>query len=132
MVNMNNNNILIKEGREFLVNYKSLNFYTDAHELTLEIYKLTKDFPKEELYGLASQLKRASVSICSNIAEGSGKGSRLEFRRFINISIGSAKEVEYQLLLSKDLGYISIQTYDRINNLVSKVIGKMFRYMERL
>ncbi len=132
MVIVNEKNELQREGREFFINYKGLEFFQVSHTLTCEIYKITKEFPKEELYSLTSQIRRASVSICSNIAEGSGKGSRAEFRRFLNISLGSAKEVEYQLFLAKDLEFISVTTYDRLNNITSKVIGMIVNYLKKI
>jgi len=78
-----------------------------AHRFTLEIYKVTARFPKEELYGLTSQLRRASASIAANIAEGFGRGGNVELARFLQIAIGSAYEVEYHILLAKDLGLIT-------------------------
>lgn len=111
-------------------NYKELEFFKKAHELTIEIYKLTKDFPKEETYGLTSQLRRASVSIGSNIAEGSSRKTDNDFKHFLYISLGSAKELEYQLLVCKDLEYISIRTYDRLCNILDEIIGKIINYMK--
>ena len=74
-----------------------------AMEMTVAIYELTKTFPKEELYGLTSQLRRASVSVASNIAEGRGRGSDGEFRQFLNIAQGSTYEVQTQLLVARQL-----------------------------
>lgn len=113
------------------INYKKLQFFQKAEELTQEIYKITKEFPKEEMYGLSSQIRRASVSIGSNISEGSVKGEK-EFKHFLQIALGSAKEVEYQLLLAKDLGYISVSTYDRLNPNLSQVIGSLTNYMKKI
>ena len=78
-----------------------------AHQFTLETYKVTARFPKEELYGLTSQLRRASASVAANIAEGFGRGGNVELARFLQIAIGSAYEVEYHILLAKDLGLIT-------------------------
>jgi four helix bundle protein len=77
----------------------------------LKIYKISKSFPKEELYGLISQIRRAAVSIPSNIVEGKARGSQKEYKRFLLISRGSLEEVKYQLLLAKDLKYIDDETY---------------------
>ncbi len=74
-----------------------------SHELVLKIYKITKDFPKDEMYGLTSQIRRASVSIPSNIAEGKARGSNKEYKRFLLMARGSLEETKYQLLLAKDL-----------------------------
>lgn len=112
------------------INYKNLEFFKKAHELTLEVYKITKEFPKEEKFGLSSQLQRASSSIGSNIAEGSVK-SVLDFRRFLNISLGSAKEVEYQLFLAKDLDYISTRTFDRLSEKLDFIIGSIVNYTKK-
>ena len=86
--------------------FKKLKIWEKAHNLTLEIYKITKGFPKEEQYGLTSQLRRACASIPTNIAEGCGRDGDKEFKRFLQIAMGSACEVEYLVLLTKDLKYI--------------------------
>jgi len=87
--------------------FRQIRVWEKAHQLTLEIYKLTAHFPKEELYGLTSQLRRASASIAANLAEGFGRGGNVELARFLQIAIGSAYEVEYHVLLAKDLGLIA-------------------------
>jgi len=79
--------------------------------LTLEIYKATAAFPVEERYGLTTQLRRAAASVGSNIAEGFGRGGNAELARFLQIGMGSATEVEYQILLAKDLKLLSQQVY---------------------
>jgi four helix bundle protein len=114
------------------VNYKELSFFKKAHEITLEVYKITKEFPKEEKFGLSSQLQRASSSIGSNIAEGSVRSTTKDYKHFLHMSLGSAKEIEYQLLLAKDLDYISIRTYDRLTNILDEIIGKMISYMKKI
>jgi len=87
--------------------FRQIRVWEKAHRFTLEIYKVTARFPKEELYGLTSQLRRASASIAANIAEGFGRGGNVELARFLQIAIGSAYEVEYHILLAKDLGLIT-------------------------
>jgi four helix bundle protein len=114
------------------VNYKQLTFFKKAHELTLEIYKITKEFPKEEKYGLCSQLKRASSSIGSNIAEGSVRSTLKDYKSFLHNALGSAKEIEYQLLLTKDLDYISSRTYDRLLEILDIIIGSLTNYMKKI
>jgi len=84
-----------------------LRVWTKAHELTLAVYQKTRAFPKEEMYGLTSQLRRASASIGENIAEGCGRRSDAEMKRFTQIARGSANEVEYHLLLAKDLSLLT-------------------------
>lgn len=86
---------------------RDLRVWTKAHELTLAVYQKTRAFPKEEVYGLTSQLRRASASIGANIAEGCGRRSDAEMKRFTQISRGSANEVEYHLLLAKDLNLLT-------------------------
>lgn len=112
--------------------YKQLGFFKKSHELTLEIYKISKEFPKEELYGLSSQLRRAATSIGSNIAEGSVKSSTKHYKEFLHNALGSAKEIEYQLLLAKDLDYISSRTYDRLMAILDEIIGKLINYMKKI
>lgn len=85
-----------------------------AHQFTLEIYKVTARFPKEELYGLTSQLRRASASIAANIAEGFGRGGNVELARFLQMAIGSAYEVEYHILLAKDLGLVTKESNESL------------------
>jgi len=92
---------------ELMRDFRELKVWQKAHALTLDVYRATKSFPREELYGLTSQIRRAAVSIAANIAEGAGKNSRPEFARFLQIASGSASELEYHLLLAGDLGYLS-------------------------
>jgi four helix bundle protein len=82
-----------------------------AHELVLATYKVTEAFPKQEMFGLVSQLRRCSSSIPANIAEGCGRIGNSELHRFLQIACGSANEMEYHLLLAKDLGYVSEEAY---------------------
>ena len=91
--------------------YKKYSIWSDSHKLTLEIYLLTKKFPKEELFGITSQIRRAVSSVPTNIAEGWGRRSDLDFKRFLIISHGSATEVEYLIFLSFELNYISEEEY---------------------
>lgn len=86
--------------------FRKLNVWEKAHYLTVDIYKATVSFPKEEAYGLVSQIRRAAASIGANIAEGCGKSSNADFSRFLQIAFGSACELEYHLLLAADLGML--------------------------
>ncbi|MFA5804860.1 MAG: four helix bundle protein [Melioribacteraceae bacterium] len=101
--------------------YKSLKVWEKAHQLVLDIYKATNNFPKEELFGLVSQLRRASVSIPTNIAEGSSRKSIKDFIRFLEIAFGSAKEVEYELFLSNDLKYLQIEVFTKMDNQIKEI-----------
>ena|SRR3989338_3395208 len=101
---------------------QELEVFRLAHNLVLEIYRQTKKFPKEETFGLSSQMQRAAVSIGSNLAEGANKGSRSDFRRYVNNAKGSAGELLYQLMVSKDLKYIPDEIYDRLSGDYKRVI----------
>jgi four helix bundle protein len=94
--------------------YRDLKVWERAHAVTLEIYRVTMRFPREELYGLTSQMRRCSASIGANIAEGCGKRSNAEFQRFLQIASGSASELDYHLLLFRDLKLLIDTDYDRV------------------
>lgn len=91
--------------------FRKLKVWEKAHELTLAIYQVTAGFPRQELYGLTNQLRRAVASIPVNIAEGCGRGSQGEFVRFLQIAAGSASELEYELLLARDLRFLEEKAY---------------------
>lgn len=95
-----------------------------SHELTLKIYQITNRFPKEEMFGLTSQIRRAAASVPSNIVEGKARGSSKEYKRFLLIARGSLEETKYQLLLAKDLKYIDEVSYKEILQLADET-GKM-------
>ena len=114
-------------------NINEYEVFKRSHKLTLEIYKLTKAFPKEELYGLTSQMRRAAYSIPMNLKEGSG-GTESEFFRYVRIAYGSCEEMDYQLLLSKDLEYINENKYQNLKNEVKeirKMLYTLFNKKER-
>ena len=95
-----------KGSSEMLKNYKELNVWQKSYELCLKIYRITAKFPKEERYGLTSQIRRSAVSILSNIAEGYGRKTTLDYVRMLYISYGSVCELETQISLAGDLGFI--------------------------
>ncbi len=101
--------------------FRKLTVWQKAHDLALEVYRDTKGFPADERFGLTVQLRRAAVSIASNIAEGCGRGSDKDFARFLGIAAGSASEVDYQILLARDLGYLTKENYNRLNSHVNEV-----------
>lgn len=101
--------------------FRQLKVWEKSHQLALAVYKETKKFPKEELYGLTSQIRRASMSIPTNIAEGCGRNTDKDFARFIQISMGSASETEYQLILARDLEFLPIDTYEKLHNDVEEI-----------
>jgi four helix bundle protein len=94
--------------------YSKLEVWQVAHKLTLEIYKKTCSLPKEENFGLKSQIRRAAISVPANIAEGSGRKSNMDFRKYLIIALGSASETEYYIRLCKDLGYIDNSESDEL------------------
>jgi four helix bundle protein len=89
--------------------YRELEVWKQSHLLTLQLYQVTRAFPKEELFGLTSQMRRASSSIPANIAEGCGRDGDAELKRFLNIALGSACELDYFILLCGELGYCSVE-----------------------
>ena len=96
--------------------FRNLKVWEKAHTLTLDVYKASKSFPREEMYGLTSQVRRASVSIGANIAEGSCRKGDAEFARFLQMAAGSASEVEYHLLLARDLEFLEVADYERLSD----------------
>ncbi len=96
--------------------FRDLKVWNKAHLLTLDIYKATFSFPKDELYGLTSQMRRSASSIPTNIAEGCGRGSDAEFLRFLFIAMGSANELDYQLLLASELNFLHKEIYSTLNS----------------
>lgn len=91
--------------------FRKLKVWEKSHQLALSVYRLTSSFPKDELYGLTSQLRRASASIPANIAEGCGRNGSAELVRYLHIAMGSASELEYHLLLAHDLGFCEGNEY---------------------
>lgn len=109
---------------------RDLNVWQRAIEMTLAIYRLTGEFPREEVYGLASQLKRAGVSVASNIAEGYGRASRAEYRQFLGVARGSNLELQTQLVIARGLSMGDARRIDHAENL-SIEVGKMLVVLMR-
>ena len=95
--------------------FRKLSVWGKAHSPVIEIYKITADFPKSELFGLTSQIRRAAASIPANIAEGCGRDGEADLARFLQIALGSASELEYHFLLARDLNLINDTNYDNLN-----------------
>ena len=112
--------------------FRQLRVWEDAHLLTLEIYKITKIFPKEELFALTSQLRRASASIPSNIAEGCGRGSNKDYANFLQIVLGSAYEVDYQLFLAKELIYLDSESYSQVCKKIDAVKRQLAALLQKV
>jgi four helix bundle protein len=114
--------------------FRKLEVWQMAHGLTLDIYRATLAFPNDERFGLTSQLRRAASSIGANLAEGCGRGSDADFGRFVQMALGSASEVEYHLLLAKDLDYLDAsihsaleKTTQRIKRMLSSLLKTLRR-----
>ena len=101
--------------------FHQLSVWQKSHQFTLDVYTLTRAYPKDELFGLTSQIRRSSSSIATNIAEGYGRGSDADFGRFLQMAMGSASESEYQILLSFDLNYIDENQYKQMNAKVTEI-----------
>ena len=94
--------------------FRKLQVWEKSHDLTVRIYELTSEFPREEMYGLTSQIRRACASIPTNIAEGCGRESSIDFARFLQIAMGSASETEYLILLARDLKYLDTNQHTEL------------------
>jgi four helix bundle protein len=119
--------------------FKQLKVWEKAHRLTLGVYQATGPFPKHELFGLTSQLRRAATSFGANIAEGCCRGSDSDFCRFLIMALGSASEVEYELLLATDLGYFSSasdsinqSTFQSLTDATSEVKRMLTSFIQKL
>ena len=113
-------------------NFKELKVWQKSHDLTLEVYRITKNFPDSEKFGLTSQICRAAASVPTNIAEGCGRDGDRDFARFMIIAAGSASEVEYQLLLAKDLKYVNEETYSSLDTQVNEIKRMLNTFIQRL
>ena len=112
--------------------FRSLKAWGKAHELTLRIYSVTKTFPRDEAFGLTSQLRRACASIPANIAEGCGRSGDAELARFLVIAAGSASEVEYHLLLAHDLSYLNQADYQQLDGEVNELKRMLTAFIQKL
>ena len=106
--------------------FKKLIVWQKSMELVKVIYQNTKTFPTEEQFGLTSQIKRRAISIPSNIAEGSGRGSKKEMAYFLNIALGSAYELETQLIISKEINYLSNENFEISNSILDEIQKMIF------
>lgn len=112
--------------------FRSLAVWEKSHRLTLAVYQATQKFPKEEQYGLTSQIRRAAASVPANIAEGCGKDTDPDFARYLQIAMGSAIELEYHLLLANDLHYLDEATYSPLNQNVIEVKRMLTSFIQTL
>ena len=112
--------------------FHKLIIWQRSHQLALKVYSISKLFPKDELFGLTSQIRRAVSSIPTNIAEGCGRASNKDFAHFLQIAIGSAAEVEYELLLAHDLNYINEKDYQTLTEETVAVRKMIIKYQSEL
>jgi len=112
--------------------FKKYEIWQLSHNLTLKVYDITKAFPKEETYGLTSQIRRSSSSIPTNISEGCGRDSDAEFNRFLTIALGSANETEYLIMLSKDLNYLTLEKSTLLLQEINLIKRKTFQLKQKL
>ncbi len=112
--------------------FRKLQMWLKAHQLTILVYKHTKGFPREEMYGITSQLRRAAVSVPTNIAEGCGRGGVVELARFLGISQGSGSEVAYLLILAHDLGLLDSNVFQDLASRNDEVLRMITSYCSKL
>jgi len=112
--------------------FRQLKVWQRAHQLVLELYQITTSFPRSEAYGLTPQIRRAAVSIPSNLAEGCGRNGDAELARFCHIACGSASELEYQLLLARDLKLIKPDDYEKLAPQTTEIKRMLTVFVQRL
>jgi four helix bundle protein len=112
--------------------FRKLNVWQKAHQLTLGVYEETRRFPKDELYGLTSQTRRAAASIPANIAEGCGRDGGADLARFLQIAVGSASELEYHLLLARDLQFLSDPSWQALSAATCEVKQMLTSLMRKV
>ena len=112
--------------------FHDLKVWGKTHQLVLAIYKISAGFPQREVYALTSQLRRAAISMASNIAEGCGRSTEAEFARFLQIAMGSASEVQYDLLLARDLGFLNNSESHQLENDVIEVKRMLTALIQKL
>ena len=112
--------------------FRDLQVWQKAHQLTLMVYRLTASFPRDERYGLTSQLRRSSSSIAANLAEGCGRNGDAELARFCSIAMGSASELEYHLLLARDLKLLTVTAYAEVAQQTTEVKRMLTGLIQKL
>ena len=112
--------------------FHELKVWGKAHRLVVSIYEVTQHFPSEERFGLTRQIRRAAVSIPSNIAEGCGRNTEPEMARFLDIAIGSASELDYQMLLARDLRYLDEDNYKKLVYQIQEVRRMLYAFMKKM
>ena len=111
--------------------HRKLDIFKSANILVIRIYQVTKTFPKDELYGLVSQMRRASVSVATNIVEGCGRRTESEFNRFLDIAFGSVRELGYLIELSTSLGYLKEQDTKQLGEVYRQCAGELGAFIQK-
>lgn len=112
--------------------FRKLSVWEKSHKLVLTIYKSTSSFPKEELYGLVTQMRRSASSIPTNIAEGCGRNTQPQFANFLNVAFGSTSELEYQVILAKDLAFINDETFNTLSKNVTEIKRMLWSLLQKV
>jgi four helix bundle protein len=112
--------------------FKQLKVWERSHRLTLAVYKATAGFPREELYGLKSQVRRSCAAVPANIAEGCGRGTNADLARFLQIALGSASELEYHLLLAQELSFLNPRDHERLTKEVTEKKRMLTSFIKNL
>lgn len=112
--------------------FRHIEVWTKSHRLTVAVYGVTSRFPKQEIYGLTSQARRAAASVPANIAEGCGRDGDAEFARFMQIAAGSATELEYHLLLARDLEFVASEQHEKLDREVNEVKKMLRAFVKQL
>jgi len=115
---------------ESIERYEKLEVWQEADKFALEVYRATKRFPKEEIYGITSQVRRAVLSVPTNIVEGYARKGDKELSHFLDISFASLSETKYLLYFSKNLGYIPADEYEKLEKTANEVGGKLWKFMQ--
>lgn len=112
--------------------FRTLKVWQRSHQLVLELYRVTTSFPSQELYGITSQIRRAVASIPTNIAEGCGRGSDAHFARFLQMSMGSASELDYHLLLAHDLHFLETSHHEKLHSELAEIKRMLNSFLQKL
>jgi len=115
-----------------LQDFRKLKVWQKSHQLTLDVYRATAPFPREELYGLTGQMRRSCASIPANIAEGCGRDGTAELARFLRIAMGSASELDYHILLAHDLALLNTEDYDHLTNDLTQIKKMLTSFVQTL
>ena len=113
-------------------NFRELSIWSKSHLFTLKIYSLTQKYPKEEMFGIVSQMRRSASSIPTNIAEGCGRNTNPDFKRFLAMASGSSSELEYQLILSRDLQYLSESSFKELETDLTEIRKMIHSFIKNI